>query len=267
MNARGSVSGGGAGPNCLAPTAGGEDGTEKSTSQFRLCLGGASGGTAMIGQDGHRQRPARVMVVDDHLIVRRGIISLIDEDPGFTVCGEADDGAQALTLAGAVRPDIVVLDISLPGMGGIDVAVQLRKILPDAEILFLTMHDSERMVADALRVGARAYVLKSECDDKLMEALRALSRHQPYFAAHVSERLLESYLSTHASHDPIQLTPRERQIVTLVAEGNSNKTIALLLGVSVKTVETHRSSAMRKVGAKSSADLALYAARNRLVQI
>jgi DNA-binding NarL/FixJ family response regulator len=110
-------------------------------------------------------------------------------------------------------------------------------------------------------------VLKSECDDKLMEALRALARHQPYFAAHVSERLLESYLSTHASYDPMHLTPRERQIVKLVAEGNSNKIIAQLLGVSVKTVETHRSSAMRKVGAKSSADLALYAARNGLVQI
>jgi DNA-binding NarL/FixJ family response regulator len=211
--------------------------------------------------------PAKVMVVDDHLIVRRGIISLITDDPGFVVCGEADDGPQALAIAGTARPDIVVLDISLPRIGGIDVAIQLRKIVPDAEILFLTMHDSQQMVADALRVGARAYVLKSECDDKLMEALRALARHQPYFAAHVSERLLESYLSTHASYDPMHLTPRERQIVKLVAEGNSNKIIAQLLGVSVKTVETHRSSAMRKVGAKSSADLALYAARNGLVQI
>ena len=213
------------------------------------------------------QDAKRVMVVDDHLVVRRGIISLINEDPSFVVCGEADDGHQALVLAKAIKPDIVILDVSMPRIGGIDVAIQLRKILPDVEILFLTMHDNERIVADALRAGARAYVLKSECDNKLIEALRALARHQPYFAASVSETLLESYLNAHANCDPMQLTPRERQIVKLVAEGNSNKMIASILNVSVKTVETHRSSAMRKVGAKSSADLALYAARNRLVQI
>lgn len=221
----------------------------------------------MIGHAATPPKPKKVMVVDDHLIVRRGIISMITDDPAFVVCGEADDGPQALEIARETRPDIVVLDISLPRIGGIDVAVQLRRIVPDAEILFLTVHDNEKIVSDALRVGARAYVLKSECDDKLMEALRALARHQPYFAAHVSERLLESYLHAHASFDPVQLSPRERQVVTLVAEGNSNKVIASMLGVSVKTIETHRSSAMRKVGAKSSADLALYAARNRLVQI
>jgi DNA-binding NarL/FixJ family response regulator len=210
----------------------------------------------------------KVMVVDDHLIVRRGIASLIDEDPAFTVCGEAEDGARAVDLARETRPDIVVLDISLPRIGGIDVAIQLRRIVPEAEILFLTVHDNEGIVADALRVGARAYLLKSECDDKLVEALRALARHQPYFAAHVSERLLESYLNVRTGGDhSTPLTPRERQIVTLVAEGNSNKMIASILEVSVKTVETHRSSAMRKVGAKSSAELTLYAARNRLVQI
>ncbi len=221
----------------------------------------------MISHDGQAYETKKVMVVDDHLIVRRGIISMITDDPAFVVCGEADDGPQALDLARETRPDIVVLDISLPRIGGIDVAVQLRRIVPEAEILFLTVHDNEGIVSDALRVGARAYVLKSECDDKLMEALRALARHQPYFAAHVSERLLESYLNTHASFDPVQLSPRERQVVTLVAEGNSNKVIASMLGVSVKTIETHRSSAMRKVGAKSSADLALYAARHRMVQL
>jgi DNA-binding NarL/FixJ family response regulator len=224
-------------------------------------------GAKTIGESGQAHGAKTVMVVDDHLIVRRGIISLIAEDPAFTVCAEADDGAQALELAKEARPDIVVLDISLPKVGGIDVAIQLRRIAPEAEILFLTVHDNERIIADALRVGARAYVLKSECDDKLMEALRALARHQPYFAAHVSERLLESYLSAQTSCNPAPLSPRERQIVTLVAEGNSNKAIAALLGVSVKTVETHRGSAMRKIGAKSSAELALYAARHRLVQI
>jgi DNA-binding NarL/FixJ family response regulator len=244
--------------DCVAPVTGGDDGQQ---------IPNLPRGTAVMSQLAPAHEPKKVMVVDDHLIVRRGIISLIAEDPAFAVCCEADDGAQALDLAAETRPDIVVLDISLPKIGGIDVAIQLKRIAPDAEILFLTMHDNEGIVADALRVGARAYLLKSECDDKLMEALRALARHQPFFAAHVSERLLESYLNVRTDHSATPLTPRERQVVTLVAEGNSNKAIAAILGVRVKTVETHRGSAMRKVGAKSAADLALYAARHRLVQI
>jgi len=213
------------------------------------------------------REPTRIMIVDDHLVVRRGIISLINEDSGFTVVAEAEDGYQALAIAKDARPDIVILDVSMPRISGIDVAIQLRKTMPEVEILFLTMHANESIVADALRAGARGYLLKSDCDNRLIEALRALARHQPYFAPTVSETLLGNYLVQHTMCDPQQLTPRERQIVTLVAEGNSNKVIALILNVTVKTVETHRSSAMRKVGAKSSADLALYAARNHLVQI
>jgi DNA-binding NarL/FixJ family response regulator len=211
--------------------------------------------------------PTRVMIVDDHLVVRRGIISLINDDPTFTVVAEADDGYQALALAKEAHPDIMILDVSMPRISGIDVAIQLRKTMPEIEILFLTMHANESIVADALRAGARGYLLKSDCDSRLIDALRALARHQPYFAPAISETLLGNYLGHHQTYDPQQLTPRERQIVTLVAEGNSNKVIALILNVTVKTVETHRSSAMRKVGAKSSADLALYAARNHLVQI
>jgi DNA-binding NarL/FixJ family response regulator len=213
------------------------------------------------------REPKRVMIVDDHLVVRRGIISLISEDSSFTVCAEADDGYQALVIAKETSPDIIILDVSMPRISGIDVAIQLRKSMPEIEILFLTMHASENIVADALRTGARGYLLKSECDQRLLEALHALARHQPYFASAVCETLLGSYLGQNAAYDPQQLTPRERQIVTLVAEGTSNKEIAQLLKVSVKTVETHRSSAMRKVGANCSADLALYAARNHLVQV
>jgi DNA-binding NarL/FixJ family response regulator len=129
------------------------------------------------------------------------------------------------------------------------------------------MHESERIVAQALRAGARGYLLKSDSGDKLIEALTALSRNQTYFSASVSETLLQVYLNSDSAHEHEQLTPRERQIVKLVAEGNSNKRISMILKVSVKTVETHRSAAMRKIGAKSSADLALYAARNELVQL
>ena len=209
----------------------------------------------------------RVMLVDDHMVVRRGLRALIESIPGWEVCAEASEGHEALAIAEEVRPDIIVMDLSMPHLGGIDATIQLGKILPGVEILILTMHESDQMVGQALRAGARGYLLKSESEDKLMEALDALARHQPYFSPSVSETLLQGYLHSEPTHDLKQLTPRERQIVKLVAEGKSNKVIAAVLNLSIKTVETHRSAAMHKVGAKSAADLTLYAARNDLVQL
>jgi DNA-binding NarL/FixJ family response regulator len=211
--------------------------------------------------------PKRVMLVDDHMVVRRGVRALIESVWGWEVCAEASDGHEALKIAAEVQPNIIVLDVSMPKVGGIDATMQLRKLLPGVEVLILTMHESDQLVGQALRAGARGYLLKSESEEKLMEALEALSRHQPYFSPSVSETLLQGYLNSEPASDPKQLTPRERQIVKLVAEGNTNKRIAIILSVSIKTVETHRSSAMHKVGAKSSADLTLYAARNELVQL
>lgn len=215
----------------------------------------------------NRQGPKRVMVVDDHMVVRRGIRTLIESSPGWEVCAEASEGYEAVAMAEEVQPDIIVLDLSMPKLGGIDATVQLRKLLPDVEILILTMHESDQLLSQAFRAGARGYLLKSESDEKLMEALETLWRRKPYFSPDVSETLLQGFLSFEPALDPKHLTPRERQIVKLVAEGNTNKRIALILKVSVKTVETHRSAAMRKLGAKSSADLTLYAARNDLVQL
>ena len=213
------------------------------------------------------QRRMRLMVVDDHELVRHGIRALIERVPDWTLCAEAGDGQAALRVAAEARPDIVVLDISMPRLGGLDLITALKKQNPGVEVLVLTMHDSERIVAQALRAGARGYLLKSESGEKLLEARAALSRHKTYFSSAVSETLLQSYLHSDSPAGDEQLTPRERQIVKLVAEGNSNKRIALILKVSIKTVETHRSAAMRKIGAKSSAELALYAARNELVQL
>jgi DNA-binding NarL/FixJ family response regulator len=207
------------------------------------------------------------MLVDDHVLVRRGVHFLLDEYPEWHVCAEASGGQEALALAAEERPDIVVLDVSMPLMSGIDVAVQLRKLLPKVEILMLTLHESEQFVGDALRAGVRGYLLKSETEEELILALRALSNHRPYFSGNISETLLKRYVDSAPSSDVGQLTPRERQIVKLVAEGMTNKHVARFLSVSVKTVETHRSSAMRKVGANSSADLTLYAARNGLVEL
>jgi len=213
------------------------------------------------------RRRMRIMLVDDHEIVRQGIRSLIETIPEWTVCAEAADGQAALHLAEQVRPEIIVLDISLPKIGGLDVLVELKKMLPDAEILVLTMHDSERTIAQMLRAGCRGYLLKTETGEKLIEALTKVSRHQTYFSSSVSETLLQYYINSAEEHEHEQLTPRQRQIVKLVAEGNSNKRIAYILNISVKTVETHRLEAMRRIGAKSSADLALYAARNELIRL
>jgi DNA-binding NarL/FixJ family response regulator len=207
------------------------------------------------------------MLVDDHEVVRQGVRSLIESVPDWTLCAEAGGSEDALKLAAEAKPDIVVVDVSMPNVSGLDLIIQLKRILPKVEVLVLTMHDSERIVAQALRAGARGYLLKSDGGDKLIEALAALSRRQTYFSASVSETLLQAYLNSNSTQEHEQLTPRERQIVKLVAEGNSNKRISMILNVSVKTVETHRSAAMRKIGAKSSADLALYAARNELVQL
>jgi DNA-binding NarL/FixJ family response regulator len=207
------------------------------------------------------------MVVDDHELVRKGVRSLVEAVPDWICCAEAAGSEEALRMAVEAKPDIIVLDVSMPNVSGLDLIGQFKRLLPKVEILVLTMHDSERIVSQALCAGARGYLLKSDAGNKLIEALTALSRHQTYFSPSVSETLLQAYLNSNAAHAHEHLTPRERQIVKLVAEGNSNKRISTILNVSIKTVETHRSAAMRKIGARSSADLTLYAARNELVQL
>ena len=216
---------------------------------------------------GAPRRQIRVMLVDDHEIVRQGIRSLVEAVPDYVLCGEAADGEAALKAAPEARPDVIVMDVSMPKISGLDVIVEMKKVLPSTEILVLTMHDSEKIMAQALKAGARGYVHKTETGERLVEALTAVSRHQTYFSPSVSETLLQFYVGSEAELEAEQLTPRQRQIVKLVAEGNSNKRIAHILKISIKTVETHRSEAMRRIGAKSSADLALYAARNELVQL
>jgi DNA-binding NarL/FixJ family response regulator len=202
------------------------------------------------------------MLVDDHAMVRKGLRALIESMPGWVVCAEAEDGLEALAIAPAAVPDIIVIDLSMPRLSGIDATIQLRQLVPDVEILVLTMHESDHLVEQATRAGAIGYLRKGDSEERLMEALATVAKHQPY-----------SYLATTQRErqpdeaDDRRLTPRERQIVKLVAEGNTNHAMADLLGVSIKTVETHRLAAMRKVGARSSADLTMYAARNGLVEL
>lgn len=207
----------------------------------------------------------RILLADDHVIVRRGLRSLLETRHDFAVCAEAGDGREAVELAVKLKPDIAVLDVSLPILNGIEATRQIRRDSPATEVLIFTMHDSDELISEVLHAGARGYLLKSEADDQVIHAVTTLIRHRPFFSSQVSATLLDKFNSGSTGHSNA-LTGREREIVQLIAEGNSNKRIALLLDISVKTVETHRSAAMRKLGIRSTAELVRYAVRNKLIQ-
>jgi two-component system response regulator NreC len=205
-----------------------------------------------------------VLVVDDHPVVRRGICSLIACSTGHEVIGEAADGFEAIEFAAAAAPDIVVIDLSMPRLGGMEAIAEIRQVLPGVEIVVFTLHRSHVQLAEAIEAGARAYVCKTETDH-LIPAIEAVARHEPYVSPAVSEAATHD--SGSETWDRRPLTLRERQVVKLVAEGRSNKQIARMLGISIKTTETHRSAAMRKTGTNTVTGLTLYAARNGLVEL
>ncbi len=205
-----------------------------------------------------------VLVVDDHPVVRRGVRALIEMHTGHEVIGDVGDGFSAIALAEQTVPDIVVMDLSMPHLGGLDTISELRRRLPRVEILIFTLHQNDQLFAQAIDAGARGYVCKAE-SDHLVPALEAVARRDNYYSPIVREAL--EHQSEDEAWDRKPLTLRERQIVKLVAEGHSNKDISRLLNISVKTAETHRASAMRKTGTNSVAALTLYAARNGLVDL
>lgn len=208
----------------------------------------------------------RIIIVDDHDAVRRGVRTLVESRPNFQVVGEAANGREALELAIATSPDIAILDYSLPELNGLDLSHQLKKHLPRIEILLYTMHDREDVIIEILRAGVRGFVLKSDTERHLIAALDALSIRRPYFSGAISETLLEKFLESKPQPGNSSLTHREREVVQLIAEGRINKEIARLLNISVKTVETHRASAMHKLKLRTTADLVRYAIRNSIIQ-
>lgn len=208
----------------------------------------------------------RVLIVDDHDALRRGIKALVETRPNFVVVGEAGTGRAAVDEAKRCSPDIAIIDYSIPELNGVELTAALKRDLPRLEILIYTMHDREAIIADVLRAGARGYVMKSDSEEHLLAALDALAIRRPYFSGAVSEALLEQFLQTSRQDTPTLLTHREREIVQLIAEGKINKQIAGKLDISVKTVETHRSSAMHKLKLRTTADLVRYAIRNNLIE-
>jgi DNA-binding NarL/FixJ family response regulator len=205
------------------------------------------------------------LVADDHEVLRKGIIAVLSAHPQWSICGEAGNGRETVRLALELKPDLVILDMEMPELSGIEVTQQIKQALPATEILIFTIHDEEYLITEVLRAGARGHVLKTDSAEELVSAVASLAEHMPSFSPRASEVLLDSLLR--AESDEISaLTRREREIVQLLAEGKSNKEVATQLRLSVKTVETHRAAIMRKLGFTSITELVRYAIRDKLIR-
>ncbi len=212
----------------------------------------------------------RILIADDHEVVRRGLRDILEQHQDWQVCGEASNGRQAVELAQKTMPHVVLLDLLMPEMNGLEATRAIKKALPKTEVLIFTVHETDELIRDILSAGARGYILKTDPSRNVVAAVDSLIEHKPYFTWKVSKKLLDSYLAGHADAESAPavntLTPREREVIQLLAEGRSNKAVSALLGISVKTVETHRAAMMKKLGISSIAELVRYAVRNRVIE-
>ncbi|HEX4075583.1 MAG TPA: response regulator transcription factor [Candidatus Acidoferrales bacterium] len=217
-------------------------------------------------------RPYRIVIVDDHSVVRRGLRALFDDQSGIEVCGELTTGLQAVEFVKKNKPDLVIMDLTLPEMNGLDAARAIKQDSPSTQILILSMHFSEELAREVLRAGALGYVLKSDADTELMAAVDHARRHLPFFTSTLARTMTQNFVegptSAAAEAGPVPGTPlteREVQVVQLLAEGKSNKEVAAALNVSTRTVESHRNHIMRKMNFASFSELVRFAIRANLV--
>ncbi len=213
--------------------------------------------------------PLKILLADDHEVIRRGLKQIIEAQRGWQVVGEAVTGREAVEKTQKLKPEIVLLDIAMPELNGLEAARQILKMAPKTEILILTMYESEQLVRDLLETGAHGYLFKSDAARDLVTAVESLREHRPYFTTAVAKMVLEGYLKSRATRNDESssaLTSRERQIVQLLAEGKTSKEVAVVLGITVKTAETHRANLMRKLDLHSVSDLVHYAVRNNIVE-
>ncbi len=216
-------------------------------------------------------KASRILVADDHELVRRGVRAMIDTRPGWEVCGEAATGREAVEQVKRLKPDVVILDVSMPQLNGLEATRQILRAVPQTEVLVLTIHESEQIEREVLAAGAHGYILKSDDGGDLLAAVESLLRHRPYFTASVSHMVLNDHLrggSPSSEWDEWRgtLTPREREVFQLLAEGHSNKEVSVKLRISPKTAESHRARVMHKLNLHSTSDIVHYAIRNKIVE-
>lgn len=214
--------------------------------------------------------PLRILIADDHELVRKGLRAVLDPQSGWTICGEAVNGRQAVDLARQLKPDVMVMDITMPELNGLEATRQVLKDRPKTEVLILTVHESEQLVKEVIDAGARGYILKGDTTRLLVTAIETIAQHKPFFTGTASEVVLGGYLrpgqpARKESRALPRLTAREREIVQLLTEGQSNKEVAAALSLSVKTVDAHRANIMHKLNLRSVTDLVRYAIRNNII--
>jgi DNA-binding NarL/FixJ family response regulator len=212
----------------------------------------------------------QILIADDHGVVRKGLRMLLESTRGWKVCAEATNGRRAVEEVGACKPDIAILDISMPELNGVEATRQIRQLYPQTEVLMLSMHESDVLLHESLKAGAKGYLLKEDADDHLVSAVEALRQHKQYFSPKIARAISGDSFSGVAQESqrgvPInRLTAREKEVIQLLAEGKSNKEVATMLGISVKTVEAHRTRIMLKLGVHSITGLVRYAIRNKIV--
>jgi len=215
----------------------------------------------------------RILIADDHEVVRRGLSTLLQSHEGWEVCGEAKDGREAVEMAKQLKPDVVILDIGMPILNGLAATRQLAQLNPQQKMIVLTITDSDQVIREALDAGARGFVLKSDAARDLVSAVEAVQHNRMFFTHRVNDMVLAGFLdkgikpSNHEAPQLPKLTPREFEVIQLLAEGKSSKEVACLLNLSTKTAETHRSNIMRKLDIHSIRDLVVYAVKNDIIQV
>jgi DNA-binding NarL/FixJ family response regulator len=210
--------------------------------------------------------PVSILIVDDHPVVRKGLRALVESRPGWRVCAEAANGREAIAKARAEKPEVAIVDIGMPGLGGIEATRQIRKVSPETEVLILSAHGSEKLARELLDAGARGYLLKEDADVNLLEAIDALRKHTAFYSPKIAAWVARDERRARGKAPRDILTPRQRETIQLLAEGKSNKEAAATLGISVKTVEAHRANIMLKLNLHSVTELVHYAIRNDIVQ-
>src|ERR1700726_4967715 len=214
-------------------------------------------------------RPLRILVADDHEVMRNGLRALIEREPGWQVCGTVADGVAAVEAAKKLKPEVVVLDMAMPELDGLGALRQIKRALPNTEVVIFSAHNSEEVIEQVFDAGAKSYIQKSDAGRHLVTAIKSLAEHKPFFAPEISQILFAKFLSCSAGKkkngQEHAVSNREREVVRLLARGSTNKEVAHFLGISMRTAEAHRATLMRKLGLDSLAALVCYAIRNNII--